>query len=174
MSELESISVEVLYKEHQNWLQSWLCRRMGCAYDAQDLTQDTFVRILKNSGACLLCKTPRAYLLTVAKSLMIDKWRREEIEKAYLEALAQLPEATSPSSEALNEIIETLQTIDKALAKLPEKPRSAFMMAQFEGMKYREIAEVLEVSERMVKKYMAQAMMACILASNEDGASDGF
>lgn len=168
MKELTAIPIEVLYAEHQNWLERWLCQRVGCDFTAQDLTQDTFVRILKKSDKCLWCQEPKAYLRTIAKGLMIDRWRREEIERAYLEAMASLPQATAISSEDLNEIIETLLLIDKALAELPEKPRRAFMMAQFEGLKYREIAEVLDVSERMIKKYIAQAMFVCVLAAEGD------
>jgi RNA polymerase sigma-70 factor (ECF subfamily) len=168
--ELNRIPVITLYTEHQSWLQGWICHRAGCPHTAEDLTQDTFVRILRKSGQCLKCKEPRAYLTAIAKGLLIDKWRREEIEKAYLDAISAMQEPTAPSSEHLNEIIETLLKIDQALSSLAEKPRRAFMMAQFDGLKYREIAVKLDVSERMVKKYMAQAMMACILATDEEKA----
>jgi RNA polymerase sigma-70 factor (ECF subfamily) len=164
MDKLQQIPVVSLYQQHQPWLHAWACRKTGCPYQAEDVIQDTFIRVLKKSGQCLQCQEPRAYLLTIAKGLIIDKWRRQEIERAYLEALAQFPENEAPSAENLNEILETLLLIDQALETLPEKARKAFIMAQFDGMKYREIAEVLEVSERTIKKYIAQAMLVCVMA----------
>jgi DNA-directed RNA polymerase specialized sigma24 family protein len=49
------------------------------------------------------------------------------------------------------------------LSRLPEKPANAFIMAQVHGMTYKEIGAELGVSDRMVKKYMAQAMLHCAL-----------
>ena len=54
-------------------------------------------------------------------------------------------------------------------AEVPEKVRRAFLMAQLQGMPYREIAGTLGVSERMIKKYMAQAMLACLALENGHG-----
>ena len=56
------------------------------------------------------------------------------------------------------------------LMRLPAKVREAFLMAQVEGVTYATIAERLEVSERMVKKYMAQAFLHCaVLEAELDG-----
>ena len=52
--------------------------------------------------------------------------------------------------------------VDRMLASLSDKARRAFLMAQIHGLTYKEIAAELHVSDRMVKKYMAQAMLACI------------
>ena len=70
----------------------------------------------------------------------------------------------SPESQAL--IVETLLRIDAMLTQLPQ--RSAFLMSQLHGMTYAAIATELGVSERMVKKYMAQAMLHCLMLVAED------
>lgn len=112
-------------------------------------------------------KARRAYLHTVAKGLLINHWRRRDVERAYLEALAATPEACAPSPEARLLIIETLVRIDHMLAALPDKVRQAFLLSQLDGLTYAVIAERLGVSERMVKKYMARAMFECLLVADD-------
>ena len=64
-------------------------------------------------------------------------------------------------------MVEALLRIDAMLDGLRDKVREAFLLAQLDGLGYREIGARLGVSERMVKKYMAQAMLACVLALDE-------
>ncbi|HEY8334377.1 MAG TPA: sigma-70 family RNA polymerase sigma factor, partial [Tardiphaga sp.] len=106
---------------------------------------------------------PRAYLTVIAKRLMANLYRRRSLEQAYLDALAAMPEPVAPSPEQQAIILETLQDIDAMLDGLPAPVRTAFLMAQLEGLGYAEIATKLAVSERTVKRYMAQALAQCIL-----------
>ncbi|WP_426198614.1 sigma-70 family RNA polymerase sigma factor [Pseudomonas sp. DC3200b2] len=153
---------EALYQAHLGWLQGWLRQRTGCRQDAADLAQDTFLRLLSKERDLAPVREPRAYLTKVAHGLLVNQWRRRAIERAYLEALAALPPAATPSPEARELVIATLQEIDTLLRALPYRVRTAFLLAQLDGLGYREIAERLQVSERMVKKYMAQAMLHCL------------
>lgn len=157
------LAVAALYREHGGWLRSWLRHKLGCAESAADLAQDTFCRILRRADLCGL-REPRAFLTTVAHGLVVDHWRRLEVERAYLGALAAQPEALAPSPEERALLLEALLEIEALLAALPDKVRQAFLLAQLEGLGYREIGERLGVSERMVKKYMARAMLHCLTA----------
>lgn len=157
-----------LYVDHSGWLNGWLRRRLGCSQRAADLAQDTFVRVLTRDEDMAAIREPRAYLHTIAKGLLINHWRRRQIEQAYLDALALQPEPTAPSPESRLLIIEALLQIDAMLARLPTKVRSAFLMSQLQGMTYATIATELGVSERMVKKYMAQAMLHCLTLMADD------
>jgi RNA polymerase sigma-70 factor (ECF subfamily) len=160
-----SPSVDCLYCEHREWLQAWLRRRLGNAADAADLAQDTFLRLLVRPASRGLGSTgeARAYLRTLANGLCIDLWRRREVEAAWLETLASRPEAVEPSPEHRAIVVETLLEIGDMLERLSQKAAAAFIMAQVDGMPYREIADRLGVSDRMVKKYIAQAMLQCVL-----------
>lgn len=160
--------VTALYTAHQGWLQGWLRRRLGNAWEAADLAQDTFVRLLATpAGQADLqaapLREPRAYLATVARRLLINHLRRQSLEQAYLEALAALPEAQAPSPEQQLVILQSLQELDAMLDSLPPKVRSVFVLSQVEGLTYAAIAEELGMGLRSVKRYMAQAMAECIL-----------
>lgn len=149
----------VLYSDYARWLREWLRRRLGCPEQAADLAHDTFLRVLTRP---VQIQEPRAFLSTIARGLVINHLRRRELEQAWLDALAAWPEALAPSPEQREIWLEALYGIEAMLRRLPAKVRTAFLLAQLDGLKYREIAQRLEVSERMVKKYMAQAMLHCL------------
>lgn len=163
---LSTDTVADLYQEHGNWLQGWLRRKLGCVWEAADLTQDTFVRVLASpaAGAELeSLREPRHFLVTIARRVMVDHLRRCSLEKAWLEALARQPEPVAPSPETRALIVETLMEIDAMLDGLGIKARQAFLMSQLEGLSYGEIALRLGVSVSSVKKYMARATEHCLV-----------
>lgn len=158
-SPCESV-VQTLYSTHHNWLNAWLRSRLGNAADASDLAQDTFVRLLQKTERFEL-KAPRAFLRTIARGLVIDHWRREEIERAYLESIAHLPEALAPSAEARALVLELLEDISRLLDGLKPKVRRAFLLAQCDGLAYKQIAQQMGVSLRSVERYICEALYHC-------------
>lgn len=155
-------AVNDLYCEHHGWLNGWLRKRLGNALDAADLAQDTFVRVIKARSA-LDIREPRPYLSRIAKGLLIDLIRRRSLEQAYLEALATLPEALQPSLEEQAILLQALVEIDRLLEGLGTKVKQVFMLSQFDGLTYPQIAEQLNISVRSVNNYMAKAMEHCCL-----------
>lgn len=159
-------AVQSLYKEHHHWLCGWLRKRLGCVDHAADLAQDTFVRVLTQRKAPEL-REPRAYLSTIARSLMIDTFRRRALEQAWLETLAARPEAVDVSPETRLLIIETLMEIDQLLDGLGSRTREIFLMAQLDGLSYVEIARQMNVSVNTVKKHAVRALTHCLLCVEE-------
>jgi len=155
-----TFDVQSLYSDHHGWLHNWLRGRLGNAADAADLAQDTFLRVLLRPERVEL-HTPRAFLRTVARGLVIDHWRRQELERAYLDSIAHLPEAQVPSAEDRHNILQLLENIARLLDGLKPKVRSAFLLAQCEGMPHGRIAEELGVSVRSVERYIAEALFHC-------------
>jgi RNA polymerase sigma factor (sigma-70 family) len=162
MSAINSSSqpLDTLYSDHHGWLHGWLRRKMGNAFDAADVTHDTFLRILV-SGVIPPVEKSRAHLTQIAKGLAIDLYRRRQLEAAYLDALALLPEDLALSAEERLEILQTLLQIDAMLDTLPAHVRQAFLLSQLDGLTYHEIAVRLSVSVSAVRKYMLQAAQAC-------------
>lgn len=152
--------IERLYQDHCRWLQAWLRARLGNAWDAADLAHDTYLRILRRDIAPA-SGDARRYLVQIANGLMIDLFRRRSIEAAYLEALAGLPEAQTPSEENRLQAIEALLELDRLLNSLAPRARQAFLLCKVDGLSYREVAQTLGVSLSSVEKYIAAALMAC-------------
>jgi len=100
---------------------------------------------------------------------MIDLFRRNALEKAWLEMLEQQPEASAPSPEVRQRQLETLQLLDRMLDGMSRKAREAFLLSQLDGMAYSDIAARLNVSVSSVKKYVAKAVEHCLLFRLEHG-----
>ena len=161
---LHAEATQALYLQHHGWLVARLRRKLGCAWDAADIAQSTFVRVLAATGQPLHdVAEPRAYLTTIARNLLINHVRHRALERAWLDALAQLPAPLAPSPEEHLLVLEALREIDAMLDGLPARAREAFLLAQLDGLTYAEVAARLGVSERTVKRYMAEAFARCIL-----------
>lgn len=155
--------VQTLYVDHHAWLLGWLRKRVGNRPDAADLTQDTFLRLLR-SGSTARIQDPRNYLSTIARGLAIDLYRRRSLERAYLDAMARMPKDQHPSPETQALLLEALVEADRMLDGLPSKVRHAFILSQVEGLTYREIAQAMGLSLRTINNYLARALEHCCLS----------
>jgi len=107
---------------------------------------------------------PRAFLTTIAKRVLFNHYRRQDLERAYLDALAQLPEHVVPSEEERAIILQTLMELDQLLDGLPRAVKQAFLLAQVDGLTYNEIARELGISVATVKRHLNKAAMRCYFA----------
>ncbi|AZY50467.1 sigma-70 family RNA polymerase sigma factor [Bordetella avium] len=155
--------VHRFYADHHGWLNGWLRKKLGNSFDAADLAQDTFVRVLRHRRELPGVREPRAYLVTIAGRLLLNHYRRRSLERAYEEALAVMPLESAPSPEQRLLIFEALDQIDTLLSALPLKTRRAFLLAQVEQLPYAEIAEQLQISVRTVQRHILRAYEQCIL-----------
>ncbi|GKS92847.1 MULTISPECIES: sigma-70 family RNA polymerase sigma factor [unclassified Acidovorax] len=160
--------VRALYAGHHGWLYAWLCRKLSCSHRAADLAQDTFVRLLARDEPLAALREPRAFLTTVAQRVLANHWRREQIERAYLDALAQAPQALVPSPEERAILLETLVEIDRRLDGLPTLAKRAFLHSQLDGMAHAEIAAELGISVTTVKRHLVRAATQCYFALGTD------
>ncbi|GAB2182231.1 sigma-70 family RNA polymerase sigma factor [Denitratisoma sp. agr-D3] len=161
-SNVASDPIAGLYHDHHGWLRNWLRLKLGCAERAADFAHDTFLRILSSRSEQLEhVREPRAFLTTIAHGLVVDFYRRRELEKAWLESLAHQPEATAPSPEQQHLILEALLEVDRLLDGLAPKVRAAWLMSRLDGLGHAEIAAELGVSVSRVRQYLATGARHC-------------
>lgn len=156
--------IHSLYSHHHGWLRQWLGRKLGDSQQAADLAHDTFMRLLAREEAMPALQEPRAFLTTVARRVLANHWRRQQLERAYLEALAAVPEALAPSEEERAILLETLVEIDRRLDGLAAPVRRAFLMTQLGGAGHAEVAQALGISITTVKRYLVKAAQCCYFA----------
>ncbi|RFB73854.1 MULTISPECIES: sigma-70 family RNA polymerase sigma factor [unclassified Herbaspirillum] len=166
--------IDALYVDHHTWLRTWLQRRLGNAADAADLAHDAFLRLMLKPAPRGFGSVgeARAYLRTMAQGMCINLWRRREIEQAWLDTLAAHPEQCAPSAERQAIILEALHEMSALLLGLPPKAAKAFLMVSVCEMTEPETAAELGVSSRMVRKYVAQAMLCCMQANARHTAAE--
>lgn len=155
--------MQALYLDHRHWLESWLRRQLGCAQQAADLSQDTFEQVLRGAarGPLPALREPRAYLTVIAKRVLFNFWRRRDLERAYMEALATVAEEFAPSAEERVAVLQALAQLDAALDGLPPRTRRVFLLNQLEDQTYAQIAAELGMPVISVRRAMAKAIAAC-------------
>ncbi|MDK7587958.1 sigma-70 family RNA polymerase sigma factor [Alcaligenes faecalis subsp. phenolicus] len=150
-----------LYREHHGWLVQMLRRRLSGNTDhAADLAHDTFERVIRSQSTAVFTE-PRGFLTTVAKRLVIDQWRRQAIEQAYLETLAarSVEVETCPETHVL--VVEALDAVCRMMEQLPTRVRKVFVLAQVEGLAYQQVAQTLGISVQSVQRDMVKAWQHC-------------
>ena len=160
---MQNTLVGNFYIEHNFWLHSWLSKKVGSTFDAADLMQDTFIRMLSKVESEQIVE-PRAYLTKIAHGLMVNFLRRRDMEAAYLAAMITFGESQEklfPCTESYLINLEKLVTIDQMLDGLPAKVRTVFLMHKLDGLTYPEIAEEMSMSVISIKKYIARALVHC-------------
>lgn len=155
--------ISTLYTDHHRWLHGWLRKKLGDAHQAADLAHDTFVRLLAREEP-VDAREPRAFLTTVAQRVLFNHYRRQKLERAYLDALALAPQAVAMSPEDRAILLETLVEIDAMLDGLPTLVKRAFLLSQLDGLKHADIAQELGLSVTTVKRYLVKAGVQCYFA----------
>lgn len=153
--------IETLYIEHQSWLLTRLQRRLSSRADAEDVTSETFTQVLAGNNLSGI-EEPRAFLTTIAKRILFHMWRRQDLEKSYLQSLMLQPEALDLSPEDKAMLIQAIEQIDRALDNLPVAAKAAFLYSRLDRLTYPEIAEKLEVSLATVERHMKRALLQCL------------
>jgi RNA polymerase sigma-70 factor (ECF subfamily) len=150
--------VERLFAEHNRALVRFLRTRVRSEQEARDVAQEAYVRLLQIDQPGTVSFL-RAYLFRIALNIAIDRGRAEAIrENAHRDPVFD-EEAVEPDPERRSLAREELRLLDECLKELPEKARLAFLWHRVSEMKVDEIAARLGVSDRMVRKYMVQAVL---------------
>lgn len=117
-------------------------------------------------------REPRAYLTYIARHLLIDFFRRADLERAYLADLAQAPEELHPSPEEKAIVLQALQQIDRMLDGLSAKTRAAWLYSRLDGLTHPQIAALLGVSVPRVRQYLTKAATHAYLLRFGEAASN--
>jgi RNA polymerase sigma-70 factor (ECF subfamily) len=134
-------------------------RMTGDHHRAEDLAQETFSRIFAKRADYRPDSRFSTFLWRVALNLCHDEFRRQSRRRELsLDEDEPFNEAPEPSPAVQLELSECADSVRHALQRLPEHYRAVVILRHYEGLKLREIAEVLEVPEGTVKSRMAEAL----------------
>ncbi|PMQ15376.1 putative RNA polymerase sigma factor FecI [Janthinobacterium sp. AD80] len=148
--------IATLYADHHGWLQGWLRKKLGSTASAADVAHDTFLRLLDREDA-VAAREPRAFLATVAQRVLFNHYRRQKLEQAYLDVLAQLPPRHAPPPEERALLLATLFELDRMLDGLPPPVKRAFLLRQLDELPQEDIARQLGISLATVKRHLQRA-----------------
>ena len=155
-----------LLETHRDRIYSYCLYCLRHQDDAEDLTQEVFLRLWKQ-GPDFQLEKAEAWLIRVAHNLVIDHSRRRKSQATHLgrpdpHALDQLVEPDGPANSPERHLQQAndRQEILNAMATLQEETRSVMLMHYFQGLGLKEIAQVLGKKTSTVKVQVHRARKA--------------
>ena len=152
-------AVRELYRENNRALVNFLLTRLHCEQEALDVAQESYVKLLQlnQPGAVSFL---RGYLFRIAANLSVDRLRKRFVrERAAATVADDLDCTEAPECEAIRR--EEFEDICAALDSLSINNRRAFVLHAIEGYSTPEVASMLNIDERTVRKYVTRALVQC-------------
>lgn len=156
----------LLVSRWEERVQRFCARLTGDLHGAEDLGQEVFMRVFRHRNDYRHAGRFSTYLWRIARNVCYDEHRRIKrqgketsiYENGEKNDSEMEPASSVPSPVTAAEGNERADLVRKALLTLPDNYREVVILRHYEGLKYREIAEVLEIAEGTVKSRMAEAL----------------
>ncbi|PZU68664.1 sigma-70 family RNA polymerase sigma factor [Sphingobium sp.] len=144
-------------------LLSFFRRRVRDHMEAEDLTQEVFIRLARQGN--FAPESMEAYIFQTAANLLRDHARRQQVRRSYVQSVQEQDGRDIDILDPLRHIEarRELAAIGAHLANMPERMRHAFLLYRYEGVEKQTIAQSLGVSVSTVEKDVASAL--AVLAS---------
>ena len=130
--------------------------------EAEDIVQETMIKIWNRRDQWDEIESIEAFSLTICRNLAVDKMRKIEGQNQSLDEVANdAPDrsySSNPEEQAMQQ--DHIELIRRLIGQLPEKQRSAMQLRDFEGKSYKEIAAIMGISEEQVKVNIFRARQA--------------
>ena len=120
--------------------------------DAEDVVQETLIKVWNRRDKWDELESIEAFCLTICRNIAVDKMRKMENQNQSLEDEHDAPDrsyASNPEEQVMQQ--DRIRLVRRLIDNLPEKQRSVMQLRDFEGKSYKEIAQVLGISEEQVK-----------------------
>ena len=155
-----------LYEEFRDMVCRYIAARIPHKYEAEDLTQDVFLRLLE-SAVIVEQNTAKSLLLTIARNLITDTLRRY-YKKEDVMSVWDYEHSTSVSTAEDELILHEIESAYNASVEtLPEKSRHIFYLMENDGLTASEIATMLSLSKRTIESHIYNARLKVRLAVTE-------
>ena len=124
--------------------------------EAEDVVQDTMIRVWNKRDEWQQFESVEAYCLIVAKNLAIDRSQKKDAQNVELTPeMAEEADTSGPYDRLVNK--ERMKIIHRLIDELPEKQRLIMQLRDIEGESYKDIAKVLQLTEEQVKVNLFRA-----------------
>ena len=119
--------------------------------EAEDIVQDTLIKVWNRRDEWQMLESIEAYSMTICRNLALDAIKKKDNNNESIEqGIAEMSYQTSDPHELMIRK-DRVEMVKQLVNKLPEKQRSCLQLRDFEGKTYKEIAEILAITEEQVK-----------------------
>lgn len=124
--------------------------------EAEDVVQDTMIRVWNKRDERPQFESIEAYCLTIARNLAIDRSQKMEAQNLQLTSeVREMPDTLTPYDRLAQN--EQMQLVHRLVNELPERQRTIMQLRDVEGKSYKEIADILQITEEQVKVTLFRA-----------------
>ena len=149
-------SFEKLFRYYYEPLANFALKYLGDPEEAEEIVQEVFTYVWQKRGQLDVRTNPKSYLYGAVRNGCLNHLKHQKVENLYVQrALHTLDQYDQVDIMELSELQETIK---KAIEKLPPKCREIFELNRFEGKRYKEIAEHLNISLKTVENQMGKAL----------------
>lgn len=148
--DLESSIVEIYHKHYLDVFRFLICFS-GNQNDAEDLTQEVFIRVLKNLPNFKEGNTLKTWIFSIAKHVAVDHYRKKKFTAVFKEGFFTQLESKDKKPDEEVEISEIEQMVHAAISKLKPKYRAVVILRGINECSIKETSEILQCSESKVK-----------------------
>jgi RNA polymerase sigma-70 factor (ECF subfamily) len=145
-----------LFDSYFDEIRSFVFYRCGDSETASDIAQEVFLKLWEKRAQFTLVNI-KSLLYKIANEMVITNYRKDICRKGFEQSLT-LRENQEPSPEEKMMSEEFIASYAKALEEMPEKQRIVFLLNRDSDLKYKEIAEYLQISVKAVEKRMSAAL----------------
>jgi len=125
---------------------------------AEEIVADVFANIWLKRKSITINTSLKAFLFKSTKNMTISYMRKTKKDIVPLDDVLAFQANPNPEPDVKLIHQEAVDSVERLLSKIPNKSRIVFKMHRFDNLKYREIAEVLEISQKTVEKHMGKAL----------------
>ena len=147
---------KMIYDTHFDDLRRYLIFRSGDQDLSGDIAQNVFMKVWTKK-IDIVSGNIKSLLFKMATDEFISHIRKKKVEKEYTESV-NLRLIREPDN--YDDLLEKKVLFQKALNQLPEKQKTALLMNKMQGLTYKEIAEVLNLSQKAIEKRIGLALKA--------------
>lgn len=129
-------------------------------FEAEDIVQDTLIKVWDRRSDWEDIDSIEAFSLTICRNLSLDRIKKKENDNNSLEDVKGVEPLSSSNPQDRMIQADRVNLIRQIVDSLPEKQRSCMQLRDFEGKSYKEIAVILDITEEQVKVNIFRARQA--------------
>ena len=152
-------ALKLLYQHYFDKLMRFISIYIKSEQTSEEIISDVFFTIWKNRKSLLEIKNFNAYIYTIARNISIDYLRVKKIDYLQLDDIPldiYFSTDTTPEDDMISK--ELASTLDKAINRLPNQCKIAFKLIREDKMKYKDAAEILNISVKTLEAHITKAI----------------
>lgn len=148
---------KAVFKKHSKVLRNYIYYKSGDNHLAEDIVQEAFIKLWHNCSS-IPFENALFFLKRVSKNLLLNTIKHKKVVLHYKSKKSN-EEHSIESPDFVLEEKEFALKVKKVIESLPEKEREVFLLNRIDKMKYKEIAELMDVSVKTIEKRMNKALV---------------